>query len=374
MNQTHHSVCRWTFNAGKGGFVPPDVRPSWSPGNLPTSKIPGLIANSIRPRLPAQIKLGFELHYDNEVAESNAVAVAESMGEHGVPLAMITPGAHGHFAYGGLASMDPAERSAAGDFGKRTVDLAYGPLRKVWPEGTPPSFVLWNGSWGYDLVTPGIKTMRDHLKKGLAELVNHELKAGGQLFLCIEPKPNEGHPAMMPPTTASAILLWHDVARQFGLDAARLGVNKEIGHSEMIGLDAVYDTAEEIDAGTLFHTHLNSQGYNDGFLMGGPGKFDIDFGVRITGFNISLARLFQDASYERWYGHDMQARPYDNEDQAIDRVVRSILSWEACLESARKLDVTALYGLLAERRLGAAEDMMADALASAYAAFRDMYR
>ncbi len=26
----------------------------------------------------------------------------------------------------------------------------------------------------------------------------------------------------------------------------------------------------------------------------------------------------------------MQPRAYDNEEQAIDRVVRSILSWEAC--------------------------------------------
>ena len=24
-----HSICRWTFNAGKGGFVPSDMRPEW---------------------------------------------------------------------------------------------------------------------------------------------------------------------------------------------------------------------------------------------------------------------------------------------------------------------------------------------------------
>ena len=24
-----HSICRWTFNPGKGGFVPGDMRPEW---------------------------------------------------------------------------------------------------------------------------------------------------------------------------------------------------------------------------------------------------------------------------------------------------------------------------------------------------------
>ena len=27
--KTLHSVCRWTFNPGKGGFVPGDMRPEW---------------------------------------------------------------------------------------------------------------------------------------------------------------------------------------------------------------------------------------------------------------------------------------------------------------------------------------------------------
>ena len=48
------------------------------------------------------------------------------------------------------------------------------------------------------------------------------------------------------------------------------GVNKEFGHSEMIGLDHVYDTVEETDNDMLIHMHVNSQGYNDGILSGSP--------------------------------------------------------------------------------------------------------
>ncbi|MES1147142.1 MAG: xylose isomerase, partial [bacterium] len=192
--------------------------------------------------------------------------------------------------------------------------------------------------------------------------------------ICIEPKPNEGHPAMMPPTTASAILLWRHIAAQHGIDDSRLGVNKEVGHSEMIGLDAVYDTIEEIDAGTLFHTHLNSQGYNDGLLMGGPGKFDIDFGTRVNAFNVTLARLFFDAGYQRWFGHDMQPRAYDNEEQAIDRVVRSILSWEACEVAAEALDLSALDKALAERKTAVAEDIMRSATTHAHRVFDELIK
>lgn len=369
-----HSICRWTFNAGKGGFVPGNIRPEWSAENLPTEAVPGLIAREIRPRLPEHIRLGFEVHYDYEINEENSERVANAMGENNLPLAMITPGAHAKFGYGGIASFDPEERLAAAKWGETTVDLAYGPFRKVWDKEAVPTLVVWNGSWGYDMGTPAISGMYENLKKGLADLAKYEENAGGELYICIEPKPNEGHPAMMPPTTASAILLWHRIAEQFGIDRSRLGVNKEIGHSEMIGLDAIYDTIEEVDAKTLFHTHLNSQGYNDGILTGGPGKFDIDFGVRVNGYNVALAKVYQDADYQRWYGHDMQPRPYDNAEQAVDRVVRSILSWEACEQAADQLDLAAMNMAMAERKTAVVEDMMRSAVVDAQKSFDDMYK
>lgn len=368
-----HSICRWTFHAGKGGFTPGNIRPSWDAAGLPTEKVPALIANHIRPRLPKHIKLGFEVHYDYEINEANSQATADAMGEHNIPLAMITPGAHAHFGYGGISSPDPKEREAAGKYGERTIDLAYGVFKPVWDPKHVPTLVVWNGSWGYDLGTPGIRTMYENLKKGLADLVTYETQSGGEMYICIEPKPNEGHPAMMPPTTAGAILIWQRIAEQYGLSRDRLGVNKEIGHSEMIGLDAIYDTLEEIDAKTLFHTHLNSQGYNDGLLLGGPGKFDIDFGVRVNGFNVTLAKVYNDAGYKRWYGHDMQPRPYDNEERAIDRVIRSILSWEACEDAAAQLDMAALNAALESRQTAKAEDIMRAAVVFAQKRFDELY-
>jgi xylose isomerase len=371
---SYHSVCRWTFHAGRGGFVPSDAIPEWDGEHWSTPDAIGLIAEEIKPRLPRNVRLGIELHYDYEVDEASAGEVAAALRETGLHLALITPGAHRRFAYGGIASLDPRERRRAEEFGRRTVDLAYGPLRSAWhPDpGLYPSLVLWNGSWGYDLATVAIAGMYRNLKESVAGLCRYEHELGDELYVAIEPKPNEGHPALLLPTVASAILFWRRLEEEFDVRLERKGINKEFGHSEMIGLDPVYDTVEEIDQGMLVHMHLNSQGWSDGIILGGPGKFDIDHGARVNGFTVAIAGLVQQAEFKRWKGHDLQVRPYDDREQGIDRVVRSILAWEACAMAARELDTAHLLHDLQERDTAAAEDHMREAVASAQAHFNRM--
>jgi xylose isomerase len=373
---SYHSICRWTFNAGKGGFVPGNIREQWNGSNLDTVKTIRLIKKEIAPRLPENVALGFEVHYDSEVDEKTAPAIADALVDTGIALAMITPGAHSHFAYGGIASLDAKERKAAEGLGSRTVDVAYGPMRKAWHSDPAlfPTFVLWNGSYGYDLASIAVSDMYANLKKSVAGLCQYEAKAGGKLYFAIEPKPNEGHPAMLLPTVASAIVFWRKLEEEFGISRAKKGVNKEFGHSEMIGLDHVYDSVEELDNNAMVHMHLNSQGYNDGIILGGPGKYDIDHGTRINGMNIAIAGLLRKAGFSRWKGHDMQVRAYDNEKQGIDRVVRSILSWEACDTAARELDEKALLSSMAERNTAKAEDMMRDAVCRASDYFKKMLK
>jgi xylose isomerase len=370
-----HSICRWTFNPGKGGFVPGDMRPEWG-GSFGTPEMIKLVADRITPRMPDNVELGIEMHYDAEVDDDNAAAVADALVDNKFHLAMITPGAHCHFAYGGVASLDPQERKAAEELGTKTVDLAYGPLKKAWhPDAAKaPALIIWNGSFGYDIATIGIKQMYQNLKESIAGLCKYEQKKGGSLYMGFEPKPNEGHPAMLIPTVASALLFWYRVEKEFGISLKNKGVNKEFGHSEMIGLDHVADTVEELDNNMCVHMHLNSQGYNDGIILGGPGKYDIDHGTRINGMNVAIAGLIQQAGYSRWKGHDMQTRAYDNTEQGIDRVIRSVLSWEACAKAAKELDTKALMGALAKRETAKAEDMMRHAVVAAQGYFDKMYK
>jgi xylose isomerase len=215
--------------------------------------------------------------------------------------------------------------------------------------------------------------MYQNLKESIAKLCEYEKTKGGKLFFGLEPKPNEGHPAMLIPTVASGLLFWRTLEEEFEVTREQKGVNKEFGHTEMIGLDPVYDTVEELDSGAMVHMHVNSQGYNDGIICGGPGKFDIDHGVRINGMNVAIAGLISEAGYNRWKGHDMQPRPYDNEEQAVDRVVRSILSWEACEKAASELDTETLMEHLSWRHTARAEDMMREAVVNAQMYFDEMY-
>lgn len=371
--ETLHSLCRWTFNAGKGGFTPGNIRPAWSAKELTSAGFVKIVKEKIAGRLPSNIKLGVEFHYDTEICEKTVKEVSDVMTECGLYLAMITPGAHSHFAYGGICSLDSKERKLAEDLGQKTLDLAYGPLKKNWHPGTDkaPTLVLWNGSYGYDIATIAVKDMYKNLKASLAGLCEYETKKGGEMYIGIEPKPNEGHPAMMLPTVASVIVLWKKLKEEFGINISKKGVNKELGHSEMIGLDHVYDTVEELDNNMLVHIHLNSQGYNDGITHGGPGKYDIDHGVKINGMNIAQAGLLLDANYSRWQGHDMQVRAYDNEKQGIDRVVRSVLSWEACAHAASKIDKKRLMSSLEQRETAVAEDIMRNAVVEAQQWFNE---
>jgi len=370
-----HAICRWTFNPGKGGFLPRDMRPAWDSENLDTVGVVQLIKEKIRPRLPGEVELGIEMHYDYEYDEKTAPAIADALVDAGMFLAMVTPGLHAHFAYGGIASLDPSERKAAEEYCQRSLDLAYGPLKKAWhpdPEKAP-TFVIWNGSFGYDLASVGIRKMYQNLKESIAKLCKYEDECGGNLFIALEPKPNEGHPALLIPTVASALVLWRKLEEESGISREKKGINKEFGHSEMIGLDHVYDTVEELDNNAIVHMHINSQGYNDGIILGGPGKFDIDHGARVNGMNIAIAGLIQEAGFERWKGHDMQVRPYDNTEQGIDRVVRSILSWEACAKASQELDTNQLMTHLIARETAKAEDMIRGAVLRAQHYFDRMY-
>lgn len=373
--KSYHSVCRWTFNPGKGGFVPGGMRPEWNGETLDTVGMIELVKREIAPRMPDNVVLGLEVHYNNEIDEETAPAIADALVANGMYLAMITPGAHVHWGYGGIASLDPAERKAAEEFGQKTVDLGYDVMKKSWHSdpALAPSMILWNGSFGYDIATVGIKRMYQNLKESVAGLCRYEAEKGGEFYIGFEPKPNEGHPAMLIPTVASALLFWRKLEDEFGIPREKKGVNKEFGHSEMIGLDHVYDTVEELDNDAMVHMHLNSQGYNDGIILGGPGKYDIDHGARVNGMNIAIAGLIEEAGFNRWKGHDMQTRAYDNVRQGIDRVIRSILSWEACDLASREVDTDELLTLLSARETARAEDIMRNALVSAQHHFNELY-
>lgn len=138
----------------------------------------------------------------------------------------------------------------------------------------------------------------------------------------------------------------------------------EFGHSQMLGLDHLNDLAEQLGKGKITHIHANDQGY-DGIRGGGPGKFDIDHGVALVGPNIGVVKALQESGFQRWVGHDMQARPHDNEGQAYNRVIQSFINWKALERVASEFPMGELRGYLEKRDTLPAELLIGDMMSTA---------
>lgn len=366
---SRQNVCTWTLShTGEAGFRPA-MRTQWD--GIPTDEIVDRFGEKVLPRIRAAIGIGdiigLEAHYPFEINGKNAPAVTAALKKHDMYYGMITPGLHKLKecgAYGGPASLDKAELEAARRVASETVDLAYSDdVRKRWDPKESPTLVLWNGAWGYDIPHPLLPEMLDNLDESMALVVKYESDRGGKCYIDIEPKGNEGHPNMLVPTVASALALWRRVGKK-GVDVSRCGVNMEFGHSQMLGLDHLNDMSEMLGEGKITHIHANDQGY-DGIRGGGPGKFDIDHGVALVGPNIGLVRALQDSGYQRWVGHDMQARPHDSEEQAYNRVIQSMVNWKALERVASEFPMDELRGYLEKRDTLPVELLIGDMMSNA---------
>jgi xylose isomerase len=361
---SRQNLCNWTLShTGEAGFRPA-MRTQWD--GIPTDEVVDQFGEKALPRIRAAIGdddvIGFEVHYPFEINNETASSITEALTRQGMYYGMITPGLHKLKecgAYGGPASLDKDEREAARRVANETIDLAYSDaVKKRWDPNETPTIVLWNGGWGYDIPHPLIPEMRENLDESMVLVVRYEKKKGGKLYIDVEPKGNEGHPNMLVPTVASAIALWERVGKK-GVDVSRCGVNMEFGHTQMLGLDTMNDISEQLGKGKITHVHANDQGY-DGIRGGGPGKFDIDHGVALVGPNIGIVRALQDSGYQRWIGHDMQARPHDSEEQAYNRVIQSMINWKALERTAREFPMDELRGYLEKRDTLAAELLIGD--------------
>lgn len=368
--EVYHSICRWSFHAGKGGFVPANIRPEFA--NLSPEAFLNIVKTQIEPRVPANVNLGVAVHYDKEIDERSAGKFARKLKDYGLSLAMVTPGGHFHFAYGGIASPDPQERQKANDFGRRTLDLALGPLYEAANPKCPMVMDIWNGSFGYDIPSAHLINMIQDADQGIATLLCLINGSGKTLKMGIEPKPNEGHSAMIYQTSADVVALRERLGAQ-GIDVKNFGLINEFGHTEMVGLDVVQDYAMAALHNAIVHVHANSQG-GDGIRLGGGGKFDIDFGVAPSTTTLGIAEILNNTGYKGWIEHDMQPRPYDNEQQDIDRVARAVCNWEAIRRTvSRKGYSDQIKSLVDNRKAAEFEDLMRDNVAHAHKLSKDLY-
>lgn len=125
-------------------------------------------------------------------------------------------------------------------------------------------FVLWGGREGAE--TDGCRRP-DHALKNLRESIDYLCsysidKKYGYKF-ALEAKPNEPRGDIYLPTTAAYLGFIPTLAHP-----ELVGVNPEVGHEQMAGLNVLHAVAQAWELGKLFHIDLNDQ-Y--------PGRYDQDF-------------------------------------------------------------------------------------------------
>ena len=169
--------------------------------------------------------------------------------EAGVVVPMMTTNLFTHpvFKDGAFTSNDRAVRRFALRKVARNLDLAA--------ELGASTYVFWGGREGAE-VDQGkdIRAALDRYREGIDLLAAHVKEQGYGIRFAIEPKPNEPRGDILLPTLGHALAFIAELEH-----GDIVGVNPEVGHEQMAGLNYTSGIAQALWAGKLFHLDLNGQ-------------------------------------------------------------------------------------------------------------------
>jgi xylose isomerase len=173
----------------------------------------------------------------------------DALSETGMTVPMMTTNLFTHpvFKDGGFTSNDRSVRRYALRKVVRNIDLAA--------ELGADTYVFWGGREGaeYD----GAKDVRaalDRYREGIDTLAAYVSEQGYGLRFAIEPKPNEPRGDILLPTVGHALAFIAELEH-----SDMVGLNPEVGHEQMAGLNFAHGIAQALWAGKLFHIDLNGQ-------------------------------------------------------------------------------------------------------------------
>ncbi|GAB2860910.1 xylose isomerase [Actinocorallia aurea] len=196
-----------------------------------------------------------------------------------VPMATTNLFTHPVFKDGAFTSNDRDIRRHALRKVIRNIDLAA--------ELGATTYVCWGGREGAE--SDGAKDVRialDRFKESFDILTSYVIDKGYDLRFAIEPKPNEPRGDILLPTIGHALAFINSLEHP-----ELVGLNPEVGHEQMAGLNFVHGIAQALWHGKLFHIDLNGQH--------GP-KYDQDliFGHGDLKSAFFLVDLLENAGYE----------------------------------------------------------------------------
>ncbi len=197
------------------------------------------------------------------------------------------------FKDGAFTSNDPKVRAYALQKTMKSMDLGV--------EFGAKTYVFWGGREGTE--TDSSKSAVEAIKRSreaMNFLCEYALDQKYDLKFALEAKPNEPRGDIYNPTTG------HMLAFIATLDHPEMvGVNPEVAHEHMAGINFMHGVAQAWEAGKLFHIDLNDQ-Y--------PGRYDQDlrFGSRDLKAAFYLVKFLEDVNYDG--SRHFDAHAYRTED------------------------------------------------------------
>jgi len=325
----HFTFGLWTVgNTGRDPFGDP-VRPAISPVRI-VEKLGELGA------------YGVNLH-DNDLVPRDASSsdrdrivreFKDALAKSGVKVPMATTNLFGDpvFRDGAFTSNDRQVRTYALQKTMRAIDLGV--------ELGASTYVFWGGREGVETNAAkdpqeAIKWFRDAINF-LCEYVKDQRY---DLRFALEPKPNEPRGDIFLPTVG------HMLAFIYTLDHPDMvGLNPEVAHDTMPGLDFSHAVAQAIESGKLFHIDLNGQK---------PGRFDQDlrFGSEDPKAAFFLVKLLEDSQWAGMRHFDSHAYRTEDEAGVWDFARGSMRTYLILKDKVARFNAdTEIQGMIAELR------------------------
>jgi xylose isomerase len=280
----------------------------WTVGNIGRDPFGGPVRNS---KTPAELvyllgevgAYGVNFH-DNDLIPIDATPVEaeaikkdfrKALKDTGLVVPMATTNLFGDpiFKDGAFTANDPKVRAYALQKTMQAIDLGIEFGAKV--------YVFWGGREGTE--SDSSKSAVESIKRNreaLNFLCEYALDNKYDLKFALEAKPNEPRGDIYNPT------IGHMLAFIQTLDHPDMvGVNPEVAHEHMSGLNFMHGVAQAWESGKLFHIDLNDQ-Y--------PGRYDQDlrFGSRDIKAAFYLVKFLEDVGYSG--SRHFDAHAYRTED------------------------------------------------------------
>jgi xylose isomerase len=243
------------------------------------------------------------------------------------------------FKDGAFTSNDARVRLYAIQKTMRSMDLGAELGAKI--------YVFWGGREGAEV--DAAKDACEALKwnrEALNFLCEYSIDQGYGYKFALEAKPNEPRGDIYLPTTGAMLGF---IAT---LDHSEMvGVNPEVGHEQMSGLNFYHAVAQAIEAKKLFHIDLNDQK--------GP-RFDQDlrFGSESIKNLFFLVKLLEESGYEGPRHFDAHSYRSENEEGVWEFAAGCMRNYLIFKEKARQFnDDAEIQALIKEIRASAPEDV-----------------